>query len=69
MAQRCAVNQIPADEDAEKCVLGALLELPNARVELGVSSELFYLPTSKTIFEAIEALRADGAPADIIVLT
>lgn len=69
MAQRCTVNQIPADEDAEKCVLGALLELPNARGELGVSSELFYFPANKIIFEAIETLRADGAPADIIVLT
>jgi DnaB-like helicase N terminal domain/AAA domain len=69
MAQGCSGNKIPADEDAEKCVLSALLEHPNARGELGISADLFYFPTSKTIFGAIQALRDSGAPGDIIVLT
>jgi hypothetical protein len=69
LTQGPILNRFLVDEDAEKCVLRALLEVPNARAELGVSCDLFYFPTSKIIFAAIEALCADGAPADIVVLT
>src|SRR4051794_17344138 len=66
---------IPADEDAEKCVLAALLELPNAQRELEsqidpkLFAELFFSPASKIILQAIHELHNNGTPGDIILLT
>jgi hypothetical protein len=62
---------IPADEEAEKCVLGALLTGRSAIQELKdeIDPGIFFFSTSQQIFAAIVELYGRGVPIDIIVLT
>ena len=61
-------NPIPADEEAERCVLGTLLTGSSAIEELAgeIDPKLFFFPTSQTILSAIIELHRRGAPIDII---
>jgi DnaB-like helicase N terminal domain/AAA domain len=65
------IPAIAADEEAEKCVLGALLTGTSAIQELGadMNPRIFFYPTSRTILTAIVELHSRGVPIDIIVLT
>ena len=62
--------EIPADEEAEKCVLGTLLTGSEAIEELkdGIDPCLFFAPASRIILAAILEMHAANAPIDIIVL-
>jgi hypothetical protein len=73
MSTDCDVDQIHlwADQEAEKCVLGALLTGKAAILELAseVDAQLFFFQTSRTVFEAIASLHCSGVPIDVVVLT
>jgi len=63
--------QIPADEQAEKCLLGVLLNGKSAIEEFGdeIDPAIFFVPAAKIIFNAIVELYTSDKPLDIIVLT
>jgi AAA domain/DnaB-like helicase N terminal domain len=63
--------EIPADEEAEKCVLGALLTGKAAieALENEIDPRVFFTQGSRIIFDAIVELHTGGQPLDIIVLT
>ncbi|MGI8437804.1 MAG: DnaB-like helicase N-terminal domain-containing protein [Chthoniobacterales bacterium] len=65
-----SVESLPADEAAEKCILGTLL-LGEANVrELAgeIDPCLFFFPGSRIVFEAILSIHAAGEPIDVLVL-
>jgi hypothetical protein len=60
-----------SDDDAEKYVLGALLENERAVLDLAsdVEPELFFFPKNRVILQAILDLHERGEPLHIITLT
>jgi len=66
-----ADQAIAADEEAEKCVLGALLTGRSVIQELEgeIDPRVFFFLASRKIFAAIVELYARGVPIDIVVLT
>src|ERR1017187_9089515 len=61
---------IPHDLDAERAVLGAMLQSPFAidAVIDGLLSQDFYRPANGIIFMAIVKLRKSGSPTDPIAV-
>ena len=62
----------PYSEEAERCLLGAIL-LDHARVldlcvEAGLTEEAFYVPVHRTIYAAMLAMLRAGAPVDSATL-
>jgi hypothetical protein len=66
-----ADQSIPADEEAEKCVLGALLTGRSIIQELEgeIDPRIFFFSTSRIILNAIVELHGRGVPLDVVVLT
>jgi replicative DNA helicase len=65
------VSGLPAQSlDAEQSVLGAVLYSGNFDpvVDVGLSAEMFYMPTHSRIFAAIVALFAKGEPIDALMV-
>jgi hypothetical protein len=64
-------DSVPADYEAEMCVLGTLLNGSTviAELERELDAELFFYPSSKTILNAILELHDRRDPIDIIVLS
>jgi replicative DNA helicase len=60
----------PHDLDAEKSVLASILLEPEAlgEVEAVLSPGEFYYPTNATIFDAMRATKAAGAPVDLVTV-
>lgn len=62
----------PQDINAEKAVLGALLQNRNSIItaqELKLSEDDFYLDKHAHVFKAIESLFGEGRPVDVITVT
>ena len=50
-------NEVPQDENAERCVLGSMLQTYN---DERLNADLFVREGRRTIFLAIQAMKADG---------
>lgn len=64
------MNNLPQDLDAEDALIGIVLsdhtELP--RIAGSISSEDFYKPANKLIWESLLELHREGKPADLLLL-
>jgi hypothetical protein len=68
----CVPEALPGDPANERLVLGALVTYPAETIHLlggALDPALFASPACSTIFGAIAALLADGAPISIFTLT
>jgi replicative DNA helicase len=59
---------VPYSPTTENALIGSLLVDPERIKELSLSSNEFYFDTNRCIFEAIQAVRADGKDADFITI-
>lgn len=60
---------VPANPDAEKAVLGAVMVSRNALDEVAqiLTGPDFYVPNHQTIYEAIRHLHDNDEPVDVVV--
>ena len=63
-------GQVPANVDAERWILGAILKDPSLLTTLGeaMSSEEFFLEAHRHIYAAIDELFGAGKPIDLVAV-
>lgn len=64
-------RQMPHNDEAERGILSCLLQMPDliSECRLKLSTDGFYHPPRRMVYEAILALEAAGKPVDFVLLT